>query len=341
MTTTARRRWTKELEGEVDGIAFGGSGPVLLHGYDPPAGGMWVDSVIPGKLGALDRASGEIQWLSPCEVGYGRGFSAGFGTQGDVIVLGPSNKGHRAVRMSLETGELLALEKIRPFDEALVFGDVSVCVTAGRISGLMTSTLHEIWEYSKSGERYHTACRAGNRLFVVYTNTKTKKQGVLSLKADTGKPAGQVLPAVLPSIFGIASTDEEVVVLTQDVQSALPQEVVVQFMVDLAQKSEDAAMDTMTLLALPANARKEEVPLWYEILRTDPLDEFVEVAVAADSGKLYLVDGALLEVRDMLTGRRLGGWAIPGLDERVDWKVSDGACLLAEENKISIFELPA
>lgn len=341
MTTTARRRWTKELEGEVDGIAIGAAGPILLHGYDPPAGGMWVDSVIPGKLGAIDRASGEFNWNSPCEVGYGRGFGAGFGSQGDVIVLGPSNKGHRAVRMSIETGELLALEKIRPFDEALVFGDVSVCVTAGRISGLMTSTLHEIWEYSKSGERYHHACRAGNRVFVVYTDTKTKKQGVLSLKADTGKSAGQVLPPVLPAIFGLASTEEEVVFLAQDIQQALPQEVVVQFMVDLSQKSEDASMDTMTLLALPANARKDEVPLWYEILRTDPLDEFVEVSIAADSGKLYLVDGALLEVRDMLTGRRLGDWAVPGLDERVDWKVSDGACLLAEETRVSVFELPA
>ena len=341
MTTTARRRWTKELEGEADGIAIGGSGPILLHGYDPPAGGMWVDNVIPGKLASIDRTSGEFNWHSPCEVGYGRGFAAGFGAQGDVVVLGPSNEGHRAVRMSIETGELLAHEKIRPFDEALVFSDVSISVTAGRIAGLMTSTLHEIWEYSKSGERYHHACRSGNRLFVIYTDVKTKKQGVLSLRADTGKPAGPVLPAVLPKIFGLAATDEEIVFLTQDVQSALPQEVMVEFMVDLSQKSETASMDHMTLLALPSSAKRDEVPLWYDILRTEPLDEFVEVAIAADSGKLYLVDGALLEVRDMLTGRKLGEWAVPGLDERVAWQVSDGACLVAEETRISVFELPA
>ncbi len=341
MTTTARRRWTRELEGEVDGIAIGAAGPILLHGYDPPAGGMWVDSVIPGKLGAIDRTSGEFQWNSPCEVGYGRGFGAGFGSQGDVVVLGPSNKGHRAVRMSLETGELLALETIRPFDEALIFGDVSICVTAGRISGLMTSTLHEIWEYSKSGERYHHACRAGNRIFVVFSNSKTKKFGVLALHADTGKLAGQILAPELPVIFGLAASDDAVVFLTQDIQAALPQEAVVQFMVDLSQKSEDAVMDSLTLLALPAKAKKGELPLWYDVLRTEPLDELVEVSIAADSGKLYLVDGALLEVRDMLTGRKLGDWAIPGLDERVDWKVSDGACLLAEETRVSVFELPA
>jgi hypothetical protein len=61
---------------EVDGIAVASSGPVLVHVYDPPAGERWIDAAIPGKLGALDRNSGEVLWLSPCEVGYGRGFGA-------------------------------------------------------------------------------------------------------------------------------------------------------------------------------------------------------------------------------------------------------------------------
>src|SRR4029453_6583633 len=56
-----------------------------------------------------------------------------------------------------------------------------------------------------------------------------------------------------------------------------------------------------------------------------PPDESPEVAIAADSGKLYLVKGALLEVRDTLTGRMLGDWAVPGLDESVAWQVSPGA----------------
>ncbi len=54
MTDTAKRRWSRELESEVDGIEFGINGPVLLHGYAPPAGGKWIDDVIPGKLGAFD-----------------------------------------------------------------------------------------------------------------------------------------------------------------------------------------------------------------------------------------------------------------------------------------------
>ena len=49
MTRTARRRWTRELANEVDGLAVGESGPVLVHGYEPPAGGKWVDDVIPGR----------------------------------------------------------------------------------------------------------------------------------------------------------------------------------------------------------------------------------------------------------------------------------------------------
>lgn len=46
-------------------------------------------------------------------------------------------------------------------------------------------------------------------------------------------------------------------------------------------------------------------------------------------------------MRDALTGRMLGDWAVPGLDERVGWTVAQGAGLLAEETRVSLFELPA
>jgi hypothetical protein len=32
---------------------------------------------------------------------------------------------------------------------------------------------------------------------------------------------------------------------------------------------------------------------------------------------------------------------LPGLDERIAWQVSQGAGLLAEETRASVFELPA
>ena len=47
---------------------------------------------------------------------------------------------------------------------------------------------------------------------------------------------------------------------------------------------------------------------------------------------------ALLEVRDGLTGRSLGDWVVPGLDERVAWRVSQGAGLLAEERRVVLIE---
>jgi hypothetical protein len=60
-----------------------------------------------------------------------------------------------------------------------------------------------------------------------------------------------------------------------------------------------------------------------------------------DNEKLYLERGTHLQAIDGLSGRALGEWAVPGLDERLDWRVVDGAGLLAEETRLSVFELPA
>ena len=49
----------------------------------------------------------------------------------------------------------------------------------------------------------------------------------------------------------------------------------------------------------------------------------------------------MLEVRDLLSGRTLGEWTVPGLDEQVCWSVGSGAGLLAEEHRLTIYELPA
>ena len=48
----------------------------------------------------------------------------------------------------------------------------------------------------------------------------------------------------------------------------------------------------------------------------------------------------LLEVRDQLTGRLLGDLVVPGLDEFVAWSVADGAFLVAEETRATVFEVP-
>jgi hypothetical protein len=340
MTHTARRRWTRELSSEVDGIAVGDSGPILLHGYDPPAGGRWIDSAIPGKLASLDRSTGEVLWVSPCEVGYGRGFGAGFGAENDAIVLGPSSHGHRIVRMSLENGELVDMGDLSTFDEAIVFPDLCICVSARRIFATDTGTLKERWSHSKKGERYHHIGRLGNRVFVVYTNDMLKKQGVFCLDAETGKSAGSLIGANQTVIHDIAVDERAVVILTSDLEAALPREILLERLLESADDEEPSA-DRLALLALDPASSEGDAPLWFEAVDISAGDEFPEVSISADSGKLYVVRGALLEVRDALTGRTLGDWAIPGLDDRVDWRVSQGAGLLAEETRVSVFELPA
>lgn len=340
MTHTARRRWTRELSSEVDGIAVGDSGPVLLHGYDPPAGGRWIDSAIPGKLASLDRGTGEVLWVSPCEVGYGRGFGAGFGAAGEAVVLGPSSNGHRIVRMSVETGELVEMAELEAFDEAMVSKDVCVCANARRVFAVDTQTLEQRWSYAKKGERYHHVGRAGDRVFVVFTRDQAKKQGVLCLGAKTGKPAGILVEPSQTVIHDIAVDERAVILLTSDLEAALPREILLE---RLLESSDDEApvADRLALLALEPAGKSGDAPLWFEAVDVPAGEDFPEIAISADSGKLYVVHGALLEVRDALTGRTLGDWAIPGLDERVAWLVSQGAGLLAEETRVSVFELPA
>ena len=80
--------------------------------------------------------------------------------------------------------------------------------------------------------------------------------------------------------------------------------------------------------------------LWFDDLAGEADDEFDEATVRIDSGKLYIASGALLQVRDQLTGRSLGQVLVPGLDEFVDWSVSDGAFLIAEETRATVYEVP-
>lgn len=339
MTRTARRRWSRELQFEVDGIAVASSGPVLVHVYDPPAGERWIDAAIPGKLGALDRNSGEILWLAPCEVGYGRGFGAGFGAQDDVIVAGPAANGHRVVRMTLASGELLDGRNIPAFDEAIVFSDLIVTASKRKVIAIDARTLAERWSYSREGERYHNIAREGSRVFVVVSHESRKKQGLLALDVKSGAFEGMLIPAEQSVIHDLAVDGGALTVLLDNLTAALPREALIEYL-----RSSDADSELgpgLALLALRPMGSGGEAPLWYESLAGEEDGEFPEVAVHADAGRLYVVKGALLEARDALSGRLLDEWTVPGMDERVAWSVAQGACLLAEETRVSIFELPA
>ena len=323
MTRTARRRWSREFPGEIDGIALAEAGPVFLHGYDAPAGGKWIDSVIPGKLAAHDRGSGEVLWVSPCEVGYGRGFGCGLGEEDDVVILGPSNQSHRIARMSLASGELIGASQIGAFDQALVSRDVCLTVTPQRVVGVLTSAMLEAWSYTRDGERYHWVGRVGDRAYVVFTDTKSRRQGVLRLDVESGDYVDTFLDPEFPVIHDLVAGEELVVLLVGNRVPGRP--------------GQQAAPEELRLEAHrvgPSGAH----PAWREVL-ADESDELPDVSVALNSGKLYLARGALLEVRDGLSGRRLGEVTLPGLDERVAWTVSQGAGLLAEETRATVFEL--
>jgi hypothetical protein len=344
MTRTARRRWSRELETEVDGIAIAGDGPLLIHGYEAPAGGKWIDDVIPGKLRTLDRSTGEMLWSGPCEVGYGRGFGAGIGGHNDVIVLGPSLQGHRIVRMSLETGELLELSEIPPFDFAVVAADLCVCVTPGRVFAVLVDEMSEVWEYSRKGQRFHLIAREGNAVHVVYTDEKAGAQGVLSIDVQTGRVIGTLLEPRPTVIHAIAAQPGSVVLLVDRLQEVLDREQLFAYLTARIAEDPDAEVEDpsgLALLALAPGDSGAGRSLWFETLGGDDASgELPEVTIQADSDRLYAANGAVLSVRDCLTGRDLGSMTVPGLDEHIAWRVAQGAGLLAEETRVSVFEVP-
>ena len=312
-----------------------------MHGYEEPVGGKWADEVIPGKMGAIERNSGETIWSSPCEVGYGRGFGAGFGRVHNAVVLGPGTHGHRAVRMDINSGELLMVEDIAAFDQALVFEDYCVCVMPTRIAAYSTDDFQERWMHASKNERFHMAARHGDKLFVVFSDKETRKQGVMVLDAECGENLGVWVEPNVPVIHGMAVGDHAVVLLLEELISALSHEGLVKSATTLGDL-EEAGHETggLALLALRTDGEAGQAPLWFDFVGNAPEDEISNVTIRSDSGKLYVARGAHCFVRDTLTGRALGAVTIPGLDEHVTWDVAQGALLLGEETRISMYEVP-
>lgn len=335
---TARRRWSRELDTQIDGVCLAGSGPVLVHGYDPPAGGKWIDDVIPGRLIALRRVDGQKLWSSPCEVGYGRGFGAGVVPEREVILLGPGIGGHRIVRMSITDGELIGAGEIPAFDAVDVAADYCLCVSAGGVTSVEVEAMATSWSWSREGERYHMVARESDRAVVVYTDLATRRQGLLCLDAETGSFEEVLVEARESHIYDLALTGGVVVFLTRGLETLMPPEVAAELAMESGQEAADPT--GIALVGMRLDGHPGDAPLWYRMLGQETTSES-QVGLWADSGKLYVEQGAWLNAYDALSGRLLGRWTVPGLDDQVDWRVSDGAGLLAEETRISLFELPA
>jgi len=344
MTRSARRRFSREIESLVDGVALGESGPLAIHAYDFPAGGKWADDVIPGKVGAFDRQTGEPAWLSPCEVGYGRGFGAGFAASGDLVVVGPTQSGHAMVRMSGVNGELLGVEHVPEFDEALVDPDLTVCVCPGQVLALDTNDMSPVWSFKLAGARFHTAVRAGSVYLVAFSKKPSRDQGLAAIDAATGRAVATLFEPRPGTFYGIAAADERFVLPVDSLEASLPMEMARELALarltetqddDLAGLDDDLGGEPgpgLVCYAVDDASR----PAWFREL---PAGE-EEPTLRIDSGKLYAARGTALTVFDLVTGRELGQAIVPGLDEAIAWDVRSGAFLVAEENRISVFELP-
>ena len=337
MSKTAKRRWSRELESEVDGLAFSATGPVLLHGYDPPAGGKWVDDVIPGKLGAFDRTTGERLWLVPCEIGYGRGFGAGIVSDSHVIVVGPSASGHRIVRQSLRDGELLDTENVPPFDYSVVNAECVLLSTGRTVMCIDSLTLIEDWTYGREGERYHDVACVDGRAFVVYS--VEKDFGILEIDRETGDFLRVIVEPVQKPIRDLCGTAGVLMFLGSELDRLLPADRAGELASAIALHPDMGARDSQTLVAL--DLKRAGDLRWFDVLETCQPDDIPDISIVADAGKLYVARRAMLTARDAMTGRALGDWAVPGLDEKIGFSVAAGAGLLGEETRVSLFELPA
>ena len=269
---------------------------------------------------------------SPCEVGYGRGFGAGIGQQGQVLVLGPSQGGHRMVRMAAADGELLEAADIEPFEDAVVRPDVVVCANARMVWGSTRSTSRNAGDTSvrASGTTGSPATRAASTV----SNLETGKYGVARLDADTGQFDGYIVAPSLPVIRDLDCTGNTVALVTADL-TMLEDSDRMEFITQLAQHPDEGPRDTLSLVAL-YDGSPGEGPLWFRILETG---RWTICPTSRSPGTAGSSTSSVARCLRPWTPSRAALWATdgPGLDEKIAWTVVDGAGLLAEETRVSVF----
>ncbi|MCA9001878.1 MAG: hypothetical protein KDB61_08140, partial [Planctomycetes bacterium] len=285
----------------------------------------------------FDRTTGERIWLVPCEVGYGRGFGAGIVSDDHVIVVGPSAAGHRIVRQSLRDGELLDTETIPAFDHCVVNPECVLLSTGKTVQCNDTMTLLENWTYTREGERYHDVACVDGRVFVVYSGDKG--YGILELDLESGDFVRVIVQPVQKPIRDLCGTEGVLLYLGSELDRLLPSERMGELGSAIALHRDMGARDSQSLVAL--DLKRVGDLRWFDVLETCASDDLPDISIVADGGKVYVARRAMLTARDAVTGRELGDWTVPGLDEKVGFSVASGAGLLGEETRVSLFELPA
>ena len=162
----------------------------------------------------------------------------GFGRDGEAVLVGPSAAGHRIVRMSLATGELLGVADMATFDEAVVESDLCLLLSARSVSAVDVRTLQPRWRYAREGERYHLVARNGAHAFVTFTQEAKRRQGVLRLAASNGTFEAVVLEPGQRAIHDLAVDGESLALLVSDLSGALTREQALEFL--LAHEDEAA-----------------------------------------------------------------------------------------------------
>jgi len=237
------------------------------------------------------------------------------------------------------------------FDEALVDGKHVLIVALTSLTRLDSASLEAKWALQAKDDRFHSSATDGKTLFIAVSTKRNRSQGLRAYTVARGGKAGDILAQGQSTILGLGAEDGMVTVLVEDLASALPEDLSRDYQLAklMAEDSDDFGGGSLggeggsagvVAFAWDAGEKRSEAKWFLDLSASGLEDDPGEASIRVDSGKLYVARGAMISVYDLLSGRPLGEAAVPGLDDFVAWDVADGALLVAEETRLSVYELP-
>ena len=326
--------------GEIDGIALGDNGsghPPRLRPARRRASGSTTSSRASSARSTARavRCSGSRPARWATAAASERGLGAGERCRpARAQPAGPPDRAHvaRDGRADRRPAEVAAL---RPGARG-----TATCASPSRpatCAGIMTSPMLEVWSYTRAPTSATTSPVALERQRPTSsTRTRTlRRQGVLRLDVESGDLVRR-LPRdpEYPVIHDLVCNEDG------SLRSFW-------WAIDRSTDATRPVRPRLSTLRLEAFRTGGHVtsrtPLWSESDRTDESpDDLPDVSISMDSGQA--LHRQRRPARGPRRAHRTERWAsmtLPGLDERIAWQVSQGAGLLAEETRASVFELPA